>query len=58
MISGCCPGAGGAALKPSPAVRRAPGVAGAGLGPVWNSHFRRQMGHVFLLCSHVVMHMR
>ena len=46
-----------AAINPSPA-RRAPGVAGAGLGAEANSHLRRQIGHVFLLCSHVVMHMR
>ena len=35
-----------------------PGVAGAGLGALANSHLRRQMGQVFLLCSHVLMHMR
>ena len=38
-------------------LRTAPGVAGAGLGALANSHFRRQIGHVFLLCSHVLMHM-
>lgn len=59
MISGWPPGAAPsvAPLKPSP-VTRLPGVAGAGLGPVWNSHLRRQIGHVFLLCNHVVMHIR
>ena len=35
-----------------------PGVAGAGFGALANSHLRRQMGQVFLLCSHVLMHMR
>ena len=57
--SGAAGGTGGSAalLKPS-SVRRAPGVAGAGFGALANSHLRRQMGHVFLLCSHVVMHMR
>ena len=62
MTSGGGGGGGGAAaaaaLNPSPAARRLPGVAGAGFGPVWNSHLRRQIGQVFLLCSHVVMHMR
>lgn len=37
---------------------RAPGVAGAGFGALANSHLRRQMGHVFLFCSQVLMHMR
>ena len=46
-----------ATANPSPC-RRVPGVAGAGLGADANSHFRRQIGHVFLLCSHVVMHIR
>jgi len=36
----------------------APGVAGAGFGALANSHFRRQIGQVFLLCSQVLMHMR
>ena len=35
-----------------------PGVAGAGFGALANSHLRRQMGHVFLLCSHVLMHIK
>ena len=45
--------------KPLPSPRfRAPGVAGAGFGADANSHFLRQTGQLFLLCNHVVMHMR
>ena len=40
------------------ALGRAPGVAGAGFGALANSHLRRQIGQVFLLCSHVLMHIR
>ena len=35
----------------------APGVAGAGLGALANSHLRRQIGQVCLLCNQVLMHM-